>query len=528
MVPPLLVSTVGLESYLQQLSRKLLQDLAKMKESVDDSALEVADAKDSVRKMMQLLCERSVEQLQVKVEEMDPVTIEENFAAMFTHDTLDNHMGEKPKDASDLVAEVIAISQRLMSENAQLKKALTESTETTKRCTQLQEEMSRQLTEMQYRMKTYHRDFHQLTLWLGVYDEKNQSIVQFSKDGTSGHKTFENLELNSASEDDTMMAASHSPLLLSFRRFLMRDLVDRVVHTAEIQNREVGTIVSSLKADVSQRVTPQRVLDIIDSRGTSDTQTLMLSFGKRLKEIENSYVRREDFTKGLRGKTDTLLTPVRDECAAVSQLEKKVNNHYADVTERLAFFEAEREEFRKIVRSLIEISQQRGTAAQPGMAAPPPTAIDYLLTDIKKMSLSQNRSSQGTGRMTRLGDLLTPMDAASQSEAAETPAPTNLDGRQLYRVLGGNRGFASPVVSKVTPAPPRTSLKSATPNPRSSLPVTGDPASKHLEGSGTPPSQELIGLTANQLAYKDRVLRNVNRDNVNSLPPLPYERKECL
>lgn len=552
-VPPLLVSVSGLENYLSALSKQLGRDIYDVKKYVETSCAEVNASTNSVNKIKRYLATKAINEMDGLSQAADSIIApynDRNFDELFKNQN--SNQSEK-----DLFDGMMSIAGKLIGDNTKLLTIMEENTAATNSFVEFQKKLVERLEEVNRRMEQQQRDLHELSVWLGTYDNPKEatkpitaaegsnrpgSVRRVGGSGGGGgggsnsrraagndqQPLFEGAALRVPSDEEIESYITRSPLLLAFRRILIRDMTERMTHSTDVQAKEMGTVVSGLKDDISQRVTSERVVDLLDNRRTNETQNLVFAYGKRLKEIENNYVRREEFNTSMRTKADTLLLPVKADSAEVTELEKRLFNKYADLEERVAYFEAEREEFRNIVRSFVNMQQSlQGPLGSVDVdhffAANAPASSSASVTQDRKDTSRQGHSFA----VQQVGD--------SDPRGVENAPPvTAVEGKQVYRVIGANRTtFATTAGSAAanSQSHDHTAMPTKPPPGNSTFAKSAPPTYMNKEneadasGSGRKREiREAVGLTANQAAYANFVTKEINKSQVEALPPLPYEK----
>ncbi|EAN81876.1 hypothetical protein, conserved, partial [Trypanosoma cruzi] len=174
----------------------------------------------------------------------------------------------------------------------------------------------------------------------------------------------------------------------------------------------------------------------------------------------------------------------------VHDLEKRLLERMEDLEERMTIYEAERTEFRRILRSLVDV-HRRGEDVHNSDSHRDRDAANNDRDD------GATRRARALPNFVVLDEAIEPQRAREcESLAAEEPrAPRR--ARQRTDLT--------------------TSRASARVQEKNQSPC--GVVERKVEMGG-----KAVGLTANQEAYANYVTNELNRRVVESLPPLPYER----
>lgn len=490
--PPLLISATGLETYLSSLSQQLAQDVHALKQTVKESAQTAHASQLAVEalqryaldmltgEMRQRLVD-SVERTGVPVDEA--TAVEELLAQYEKTGKVDN------------VTMMIAMAQQLLRDNTTLLATVSSNNAEEVRLGQLEGVVHEHISTVTAQIARLQRVTDSLSLWLGIRVDEGTPQHEASA-GEDGQRR--GVAGKGPSDTAVEEVLAQSPLLLALRRFLLRDLSERVTHATDVQSKDAGKFVSSLKDELHDRASVEQVREML---GRHDG--VVNGVDSRLRDVEATCVRRDELAVLMRGRFPG--DAPRDEGGASGNIAQRVR----DLEERLAYVETERNELRDLVRFLAS-KQSLGNQLTPMNTA------DSVLGAF----CSPTR--------TKLRDVLATVSADPCDPRASTVAATTTtakqDGRPIYRVLGTSRAaFATPkpIPSASTPPPLQ---RAASEGERTAAPQDDllDTAAAAEVGRV---EKVAIGMTANQAAYAAYVTGELNRSQIEQLPPLPYERR---
>ncbi|EKF26647.1 hypothetical protein MOQ_009652 [Trypanosoma cruzi marinkellei] len=279
-----------------------------------------------------------------------------------------------------------------------------------------------------------------------------------------------------------------APLLVEFRRLILRDVMDRLGELKDEQSMTMDNIMVSLKEEMRKEVC-RNLNGAADGRVGPDGGSKGEAV-RRLKGFDQNYVQRGEVVATLQEKADRATVAQKADEACVHDLEKRLLERIEDLEERMTIYEAERTEFRRILRSLVDV-HRRGEDVHYSDRHRDRGAANKGCDD------GATRTARALPNFVVLDEAIEPQRAREcESLAAEEPrAPRR--ARQRTDLT--------------------TSRASAREQERNQSPY--GVAEKRLEVGG-----KAVGLTANQEAYANYVTNELNRRVVESLPPLPYER----
>ncbi|KAG5469601.1 hypothetical protein LSCM1_02832 [Leishmania martiniquensis] len=448
------------------------------------------------------------------------------------------HFAEKGDDAAEIPAQglldgvavdeggstekllgMAAVARRLLAENEALRTSLGSATAALSTHTASNDAMKLQLKQLQQQSIQQSEQLRCIfwslrMLGLAVGD----GSVEMDEDCAPllpSPSTESTAEANS-----TEVVLSRSPLLLSFRQILLRDLTERLTSVVDQQSKDFHDAVAHLEDRLQKGGRgPSNSIGRHSAGSNTELQETVRSLNKRLKDIEEQVVKRDEFMSLMRAKADTLLLPAKADNAALTDLETRLVARCAELKERCAFADAERAEFRALLRSLI-------------VAQPHPTPAATLPSRKEISPTNRQAPSAARAQGVLLGELLptvrnglsvTASTPSSRHDAAVSYPRLSSNTQQLYRVVGSSHGSSVHGVplglAKKEHAKPPASLE----EPQRGSPQANAPPSLNADVNVV-----AIGMTATQGAYAAFVSEQLTRRQVASLPTLPYERVPSL
>ncbi|KAG5493750.1 hypothetical protein JIQ42_02125 [Leishmania sp. Namibia] len=410
---------------------------------------------------------------------------------------------------------MVAVARRLLAENEALRTSLESATAAVSTHSASNASVQQQLEQLQHQATQQSAQVRSITSFLHMLG------MTLDDDSAEASRDCAPLLVNASTEstadgNSTESALSRSPLLLSFRQILLRDLTERLTSVVDQQSKDFHEAVANLE-DRLQRSGrgPASSIGRHSSGGNAELQETVRSVNKRLKEIEERTIKREEFTSLMRTKADSLLLPAKADNAALTDLEARLVSRCAELEERCAFADAERAEFRALLRSLIFARPQ----PTPPAASPSRKEASRANAQAQSAALTQE---------VLLGELLPTLRSGSSVASSVPPSrhdtvvpyPHASTPQQLYRVLGNSHG--SGVHGVCIGSAKRKELTK-------SLASLEDMQRGSLQAKAAPPLNEdvnvvAVGMTATQGAYAAFVSEQLTRRQVASLPSLPYEK----
>ncbi|CAJ1046263.1 hypothetical protein Q4I32_007208 [Leishmania shawi] len=415
---------------------------------------------------------------------------------------------------------MVAVARRLLAENEALRTLLESATGALSTrptgSTGLQQEVA-QLRDQTTQQSAALRN---ITSWLPMLGLTQNDCASEASDGDVS--LVMSAPTESTVDGHTIEAIiSRSPLLLSLRQILLRDLTERLTSVVDQQSRDFHDTVAHLE-DRLQRGR-KGTADLVGAQSTgvvAELQETVRSLKKRLKDMDECAVKRDEFTSLMRCKADSLLMPAKADNASLTDLESRLVARCAELEERCAFADAERAEFRALLRSIIVALPHSTIAAAP--------------SSLKEASQAtvQTRSTV-VAPEALLGEILPALRANPAFPALAPPsrqegAPPHPRGastpQQIVRVVGTSHGSGVHGVILGSAAQKEHVKPLGNPTAAQRETLQANPAlSPSADGSVV-----AIGMTPTQGAYAAYVSEQLTRRHVASLPALPYERASSL
>ncbi|PBJ76112.1 hypothetical protein BCY84_10228 [Trypanosoma cruzi cruzi] len=498
-IPSMLVQAFPLEAYLRNLNNKLSDNLNAVQRSLVELQEGVKSCETLFTNVRQFLRKQVLLELQESIAEgggempegfstelllpeflRDPQTVAAegscaSFGSLSGYDggQVDSELRKMYSFKKKLDMERL---ERIRGREEREKKARQQSEEARKRLEQMCE-------GLELSQKQYMEELERLTLWLRpspVEDDEDEAVS--SGVGSAGRSGAgrDNRELQ-----EVMRGA---PLLVEFRRLILRDVMDRLGELKDEQSMTMGNIMASLKEEMRKELC-RNLNGAADGRvgpeGGSRGEAVC-----RLKGFDQNYVQRGEVVATLQEKADRATVAQKADEVYVHDLEKRLLERMEDLEERMTIYEAERTEFRRILRSLVDV-HRRGE-------------------DVHNSDIHRDRDAANNGR-----------DDGATRRARALPNFVVLD-----EAIEPQRARECESLAAEEPRAPRRA--------RQRTDLTTSRASARVQEKNQSPcgvverkvemGGKAVGLTANQEAYANYVTNELNRRVVESLPPLPYER----
>ncbi|KAG5495282.1 hypothetical protein JKF63_02348 [Porcisia hertigi] len=401
---------------------------------------------------------------------------------------------------------MVAVARRLLTENEALRALLDSATTAISMRTTGDGGLRQEMDQMQHQITQQSRVLQNISSSLGMLGLPIDIGTSEANDDCTSVRmnTFTTPTLDG---DSTESLLSHSPLLLSFRRILLRDLTERLTSVVDQQSKDFHDAMAHLEGRLRGSQKGATAVVAAQPPGViEELQATVLSLSKKIKSVQEQALNRDEFSSLMKTKADSLLLPTKADNAALTDLETRLGARFVELEERCAFADAERTEFRKLLRSLIAAQGHFRTSEIP------PSSNEVS---------GANAQMQPTAfeRVTLLGDIL---PGVGNGHAAPAPMPpSKRDGaladprgattpRQLYRVCGTSHSIGLHGVFPSSAAQSKNFNESTASQPRADRSVVA------------------IGVTPTQGPYAAFVSEQLTRRHVASLPPLPYEKAPNL
>ncbi|CCW63702.1 unnamed protein product [Phytomonas sp. EM1] len=504
-VPPLLVNASGLEAYLSRLSIQLNNDIISLRKRMEECNLRVTDSSDTVRRVKRFLlvnAKRGMEEcLFGTLDDGNDAEIDHYLNEIIPSDTKGVDEGASE---SEVIAAMLGVATKLVRDNGKLKAALTENTNATHSFIKIQEDMLRQMQEIREQMEQHKRNFDGLSIWLGTYDPGEQ-ITRLPPSELSarpanpevGCSDYFHPAFSPALEKEVDTIFSRSPLLLALRRIVTRELSKRMAHFSDMNAKDVEGAMEKVKSELATYPLPPSLAGSFKSQEAQQLALMFNNCDQRLKDIEN--LTRHDRVAGGTLKPTRYsgaFSSLTSNPSSLVQMEAReyINNRYAELEERLVYLESEREEFRNMLRTLLEWNQRQ-------------QAIPAHLMEQLQLYAATAPQRKALRSRAQLIDL------------QEDPNVVGVLGNRGMGKVEGRRIFPteemmSARAGSTGTGPSRLAIEANLDTHKSSAaPHIGDLRTEECAAS----------LTGSQTTYARYISDVFNRRDVNKLPPLPYE-----
>lgn len=508
-LPPILINTSGIESYLNTLSRQLYVDMAGVKKRAQEAADCSLSASNDMQRIKRFMSAKVIKEMEERLANTPDVPTDAaeeynkadaDFEQLFSVDS----------GTPDIFQGMMLIARKLLADNERLRKAVSNNAKIAQQSQEMMARLEGQLAKLNSRVATYQRQFFELSLWLGTLD-KDDPMVRVSTPAQgegaaspSTRHTFEGKALRVPADADVDHIVSQSPLFLSLRRILLDDVASRLSYAQSLHSKDMDTAVSTLKEDVGERMTSVQERALLESRSGEYVSSAIEALKRRLRQVESHYVRQEDFALCLKSKVD-VGQPHTDQAQMVS-VEKRLLQRFADLEERMAFADVERREVRTVVRSLL-----------PLLPHPDGDGVQrYGLDGALLEGGERNCWMVPHGQPQHPSHLVvnTPQHAGGNDVAPSArnhPTAQPWPTKSLQSVIGTERGVAR------QPAP-RADGRSS---PTFVVSSAGGEAAPLRDTQAVK-----SGSAHKQTSARMRGPDGSSRQLIQSLPPLPYERHE--
>jgi hypothetical protein len=470
-----------------------------------------------------------------------------------------------PSTSTENILKMVTLARRLLADNDALRASLDKSTAALESYSATQAGLQQEVVRLRDLTTRQTTQLQTLSDWLGTsglpLNDNNAAVGIGVMSEELEHPDGTHSPPSGATSQSTEAVLSRSPLLLSFRRFLLRDLTERLTSVVDQQSKEFHDSVAHLEGRIQSG---QCVVTGGDPQQSGESNGDLLetvrTLSKRVNEVEQCTVKREEFTSLMRSKADSLLLPVKADSAAVSEMERRLATRCANLEERCAYADAERAEFRAILRSLIAVQTSAaaaGASHRSDRTSPPPAPSTSngsaaaggpqrgaVLRDVlPALPGSGANGAWMTGAATSSAAAQKPQSfhvsrgAASTSSTSTSPSPPppppppaqQQQQQQLYRVVGTSHGIGIHGLRAAATASGSSGDGASSREAEPAAAVTAGarrnparPQSTLVKGNDE--SALVIGMTASQGDYANYVSQQLNRKQINSLPTLPYER----
>jgi hypothetical protein len=176
-----------------------------------------------------------------------------------------------------------------------------------------------------------------------------------SESGAALGRSARRSEAKPLSEEESITKQQNllqSPMFLLFRQAILSDIADRVTSTYSSQSSDFGSEVVALRADIRQRATAQRVVELIKQHEDLETPKNVVGLTKRIAQVEETLVTNSFFTEALKTKTDTKVTELKADKADLAQVTAALQAELSALSAKVMALDDEREDLRAVAREL--------------------------------------------------------------------------------------------------------------------------------------------------------------------------------
>lgn len=530
------LDTSALESRLHGLTDQWEGQVRGMRHKVDDCSAAVRAVSSDVASIQQFLL--SYHNREMAAVLMPPTQAGGGTATTTTTTTADpsgKSTAQSPDASStENLLKMVTIARRLLADNEGLRTSLDTATAALASYNVTHDSLMQEVSRLRRLTASQTERLQSMSDWLGMsglpIHETDGADSSNGSTSTAAGEHGEGAAPADSLAESTEAVLSRSPLLLSFRRFLLRDLTERLTSVVDQQSKDFHDSVAHLEGRIQ---TGQCIVTGVEAPpsgdATLDLQEAVAVLSKRVKELDQRAVKREEFTALMRSKADSLLLPVKADSADVSNLERRLATRCADLEERCAYADAERAEFRAILRSLIAAQTSPAGGTRPSGRTSPDLSTSgasprgaasekgAVLRDVlPALSHSPPFAAGAAVANSKTSSFHTPR-GGPLSLASSTPPP-----QQLYRVVG--TAAAQGVGVHGIPAAGATNGSSVQTVAAGSGTRRDPPRPQSTPMRSTDEGRVVIGMTSSQGDYANYVSQQLNRKQIAALPTLPYER----
>ncbi|ESL09983.1 hypothetical protein TRSC58_02290 [Trypanosoma rangeli SC58] len=513
-IPSILLQTFPLEAYLRNLSNKLTDNINALHSSVVGMQVEVKSCSTMITNIRQFLRRQALLELQEKIVEgcitlQEGVSIESLLPGFLREDLtiaggevsvlVGYQSGEAQSQDDNELGDTRSFMEKVNMERAERHRR---KKEWEQKAHQQNEESRKQLEQMcealKVSQKRYMDELERITAWLlpsPAVDEEDEVLCS----GGSSHRHSETGRDNNELQEILRSA----PLLVEFRRVILRDMMDRLGEARDEQSMNLGNSIASLRDELRKEMGCCSSIAAAGGAGAGGGGGNG-EVERRLRTFDRNYMQRGEVVATLQDKADVVTVAQKVDKAYVSDLEKRLLERIADLEERLTIYEVERTEFRRILRSVVDVHRHG--------------------EDVKSSNdRSIHRSRHAAGRGGDGGATQTPGILPNFVVVDEAIEPRH--GREFQQsAVPEPRALRRPPASRTKQSSDfESSPVSVRQQQQQQQALQQQPPSGTADAA-VDVERQLVGLTVNQEAYANYVSRELNRRVVESLPPLPYER----
>ena len=195
--------------------------------------------------------------------------------------------------------------------------------------------------------------------------------------------------------DAYAMHIIQSPTFLSFRQQVIEDIKQRVGTAQTAQLTEVESELVDIRAELKQRVTSNRVIELIKQNKDAETPARVSDLARRVDAVDADKVSQAVFTEALRGKGDLVTVQGKAEKTTVEELHTALTARLNSVDAAMDRILAERAELQDVLRDVLythrraqvlreQQEKSAGGAAAGGGAGVWNTAAGYRVGGVPK------------------------------------------------------------------------------------------------------------------------------------------------
>ncbi|CBH09642.1 hypothetical protein, conserved [Trypanosoma brucei gambiense DAL972] len=294
----------------------------------------------------------------------------------------------------------------------------------------------------------------------------------------------------------------NAPIFLEFRRLLLRDVSERLAgaldqHSMDIANSNIASVCDCEGFRKGKRKNAGAVGSVDDGSISNPPDSASLA-EQRLRVRNNGYIHISEVEALLNARVEA--TPVlnKGNDTNAKLIERRLLERIENLEERMAMYEAERKEFRKILSAVVDAHRSRHGI---GMS-------------LREAVLSSRSTRKGEHQDGHSNFTLYEISDPRRFAAKGTPPGSKIQASSSGRIIGSSpspRGDKKAIVEPLNP-----------------LVVSGEASYRTVDTSTVAretSTQEDINMTANQAAYPSYVMGKKGCRDVENLPPLPYDRK---
>jgi hypothetical protein len=307
---------------------------------------------------------------------------------------------------------------------------------------------------------------------------------------------------------------------VALRQRILDDIVERISSSRHSQASDMGLEIYTLRSDLKQRPTTQRVLEMIGEQVNIPSLIARCdSLAKQLHRMEREVVNQLDFNVALKTKADVVALEQRVSREEQEGISDANTERFEAIEARMKLLMDERQELGKIFKEVVAFHKRDGSrgALNSSLNGRQPGGDDAegQLQAILAGSTDPRASAEP------------PLSSSRQGGARGSRKPVSLkpitEGRTQSQHLPFPPGAGR---STVTPVGRATSSNNAAARPPGLVAAAAPTMTPVLQSITSPThgSGPALPFTTNQEAYARFVSEDQLRVQMEQLPPLPYER----